>query len=188
MVYRHKTQKNKQGTQTTRSHGGTQTTTLVQPPSTLPPLGLAPGHYIISVSNEVPVPNEALTPDLDNEFEQIVAIAPTLNKIQSYTSQYNYDYLKITLRKIADGDLHRQYTSPLKISTEYVFVLSQIIDLIQSEIDTIQTTYASGIHVFSPTDRDFILNELTKYMEYFQRYGNKQTDRVNLDYHEALFH
>ena len=120
-------------------------------------------------------------------FEEAIQAAPTLKKIEDYTSQYNYNYLKFTLRTIADGDLHRQYTSPLKIATEYVFVLSQIKELLQNEIDTITRTYASGDHVFSPTDRDFVLNELTKYLEYFERNAYKEIDRVNMDFQEALF-
>lgn len=112
--------------------------------------------------------------------------APTLKSIENKASQVVYMYLKKTLRQIADGDLHRQYTSEARIATEYVFVLSQIQELLNKEINDIQTTYQSGDFVFGPLDQELVLDQLTQYRDYFTKNAYPR-DRVNIEYHEALF-
>lgn len=120
-------------------------------------------------------------------FDATIADAPTLSKIESTVSSLVYTYLKRTLRKIAEGDTHIQYTGPERNATEYVFVLSQILNLLTNEINTIETTYQSGDFTFSLTDHLFVLEELGKYIEYFQR-NAYPWDRVNTEFHEVLFH
>jgi hypothetical protein len=116
--------------------------------------------------------------------------APTLEKLKQEVSEYTYNYLKGVLRKIADGDLHRRYTDETETDTIFVFVLSEILRTLDSEIDELMDTYSSVEYTFGPNDRDRVVQELEAYKTYFNTYQLQppQIDRVNLDYHEALFH
>jgi len=116
--------------------------------------------------------------------------APTLDKLKQTVSEYTYSYLKGVLRTIADGDLHRRYTDATETDTIFVFVLSEIINTLDAEIAELMDTYSSGTYTFGPNDRDRVVQELEAYKRYFQTYQLQppEVDRVNLDYHEALFH
>jgi hypothetical protein len=191
MVYRHRTRKSR----TRHYQGGSKTTTITQLHSPQgPPKGPLPTHLIVSIPPEKPLETPPIL--INNHapivllsgptFDAAIADAPTLSKIESTVSSLVYTYLKRTLRKIAEGDSHIQYTSPERNATEYVFVLSQILKLLTNEINTIETTYQSGDFTFSLTDHSFVLEELAKYIEYFQRNAYKW-DRINTEFHKVLF-
>ena len=180
MVYKRRTRKHKRAT---RHRGGVNT--LQQQPTQTEPVKyentLEAAKALVQQQEGIPENQERLV------FSGVPEpTSPTLKSIENTASQVVYMYLKKTLRDIADGDLHRQYTSEARIATEYVFVLSQIQELLTKEINTIQTTYKSGDFVFGPLDQELVLQQLNAYLTYFTK-NAYPWDRVNLEYHEALF-
>jgi hypothetical protein len=164
---------------------------LKAPPNLIQPLTL---QQKIALLN--PAEADLFTPidtidDVEHEKGDDINIpedAPTLKRIEPTISQYEYQYLKHVLRNIAEGDLHRRFTDATRTTTEYIFVMSQIVDVLQSEIHKLMNTYSSGEYTFGPSDRNHIVGELHKYLAYFDKYAYKGLDRINIDYHEALFH
>ena len=155
-----------------------------------------PASRAVAAAKSRAIATSALLPPLPEQQEQQEQPqiqppdAPTLDKLKQTVSEYTYSYLKGVLRTIADGDLHRRYTDATETDTIFVFVLSEIINTLDAEIAELMDTYSSGTYTFGPNDRDRVVQELEAYKRYFQTYQLQppEVDRVNLDYHEALFH
>jgi hypothetical protein len=113
-------------------------------------------------------------------------LIPTLKSIRSSILDYEYRYLDNILRRIAFGDIHRAFTDDTQTDTFFFFELSQIIHLMQTEIQTITNTYGSGTYHFRIESTPKIIAELNKYILYFKQNAD-EFGRVNTEFHEALF-
>jgi hypothetical protein len=111
---------------------------------------------------------------------------PTLSRIRTDISEYDYKYLEDTLRKIGLGDTHRAFTDDTQTDTFFFYELPEIMTLMQTEIANITRTYGSGKYHFSIESTPKIINELNQYIQYFTEKAD-EFGRVNMEFQEALF-
>jgi hypothetical protein len=120
------------------------------------------------------------------EFQAAVSTAPYLKNIKPTIADYHFQYLVQVLRDFSYADSHKAYTNASKADWCYVFVLSQMTEWLQKEIQNIQTTKESKDYAFTTKDSEIIIAELQAYIDYFTR--NATTwDRLNTQFLEVLF-
>ena len=120
------------------------------------------------------------------EFQTRIQNAPYLKNIKSKIEPYHFKYLLEVLRDFTYADSHKAYIDASLTDWCYVFVLSQVVDWLQKEIQTIQTTKESKGYAFTTKDSEIILAELQAYIDYFRRNATSW-DRLNTQFLEVLF-
>ena len=122
----------------------------------------------------------------DPEFQTAIADAPYLKNIQPLIENYHFQYLLKVLRNFSYADSHKAYIDASQTAWCYVFVVTQLLDWLNKEIQNIQTTKESQDYAFTAKDGTIIIAELEKYKRYFD--ANKTSwDRLNTQYLEVLF-
>ena len=122
----------------------------------------------------------------DPEFQTAIADAPYLKKIQPLIENYHFQYLLKVLRNFSYANSHKAYIDASQTAWCYVFVVSQLVEWLNREIQNIQTTKESQDYAFTAKDGTIIIAELEKYKRYFEA-NNTGWDRLNTQYLEVLF-
>ena len=122
----------------------------------------------------------------DPEFQTRIQNAPYLKTIQPLITDYHFQYLLKVLRNFSYADSHKAYIDASQTTWCYVFVVSQLVEWLNKEIQNIQTTKESQDYAFTEKDSMIIIAELNKYIEYFEA-NNTGWDRLNTQFLEVLF-